>query len=332
MTIAEQEIIRQALDTLQTSKGLQAQPIPTEIIEQDGDMYVQLFNIQFYCIVKKTLTTANLIPLKEAAQVAKMPQLVITPYINPTLFNQAVENGLNVLDCAGNYHIQYSKGKTCIYLHEQGNKRQDTYTPMQIFKEAGLKVILYLLQDTTNINQPYRTIQQNTGVAIGTVKNVITELINRKFVLQTQKKRILKNHAKLLDLWVENYNLQKPKWLLGTMRFRSAEHRTQWAMLTLPEGMYWGGECAAYLIDHYLQPGTFNIYTDIPLMHLYKTGMVEQAQDGEISIYEKSWLIPTANQLAPYIVIYADLIGTGNSRCLEAAQRLLENELADFKQ
>ena len=32
------------------------------------------------------------------------------------------------------------------------------------------------------------------------------------------------------------------------------------------------------------------------------------------------------DQIAPKILIYADLMGTANSRCLEAAQRILNKE------
>ena len=37
------------------------------------------------------------------------------------------------------------------------------------------------------------------------------------------------------------------------------------------------------------------------------------------------------DRTVPAILIYADLMGSGNSRCLEAAQRILRNELKDFE-
>lgn len=201
-----------------------------------------------------------------------------------------------------------------------------------VFQDAGIKVIFYLLQDKNNINKAYREIQENTGVALGTVKNVIDELVTRNFILVTDKGRILKNRKALLDLWVENYNqVLKPKLLIGRMAFRTNEQRNKWKTMELPEGMYWGGESAANMIDNYLEPGAFDIYTDVPTAYLMKTGFVKQDTNGEIKVYQKFWQWETENHLAPLILIYADLMGSNNSRCLEAANRLMEYGLNDFE-
>ena len=115
------------------------------------------------------------------------------------------------------------------------------------------------------------------------------------------------------------------------MSFRANDQRMNWTALKLPEGMYWGGEVGANKIDGYLEPGVFDIYTDIPAANLLKTGMVMQNQNGEIRIYQKFWKWETDNQLVPLILIYADLIGSGNSRCLEMAERLWAYGLKDYK-
>ena len=134
------------------------------------------------------------------------------------------------------------------------------------------------------------------------------------------------------DLWVSNYNeVLKPKLLVGTMAFRTEENRSEWKNIALPKGMSWGGEPAANLTDGYLQPGLFDIYTEIPAAHLVRTGVVKQDANGEIHLYNKFWNWETDNRTVPAILIYADLMGSGNSRCLEAAQRILRNELKDFE-
>ena len=40
----------------------------------------------------------------------------------------------------------------------------------------------------------------------------------------------------------------------------------------LPEGICWGGECAAYQVNGYLTPQKFEIYTDVAWGNLMKTG------------------------------------------------------------
>jgi hypothetical protein len=220
------------------------------------------------------------------------------------------------------FHLT-NKGEKNVFANEKA---------YPVFQDAGIKVIFYLLQDKNNINKAYREIQENTGVALGTVKNVIDELVARNFILVTDKGRILKNRKALLDLWVENYNqVLKPKLLMGRLAFRTNEQRIKWLAMELPEGMYWGGESAANMIDNYLEPGAFDIYTDVPTAYLMKTGFVRQDANGEIKVYQKFWKWETENHLVPLILVYADLMGSGNSRCLETANRLIEYGLNDFE-
>lgn len=264
----------------------------------------------------------------------KQPVLLIAKYITPTVMDNLASNGINTLDCAGNCHIRYAKGNKIIFhLVNKGEKNTlMAEKPYPAFQEAGLKVIFYLLQEFTNVNKPYREIQKATGVSLGAIKNVFDVLVERNFILMTGSKRTLKNINALLNLWTENYNqVLKPKLLLSRMTFRTNEQRIKWLAMDLPDGMYWGGESGANMVDSYLEPGAFDIYTQIPAAHLLKKGFVRFDETGEIRIYKKFWNWETENHLVPPILTYADLIGSGNSRCIEMAERLLNNVLKDYK-
>ena len=65
--------------------------------------------------------------------------------------------------------------------------------------------------------------------------------------------------------------------------------------------------------------------------HLMKTGMVKMDERGEVYIYQKFWKSENTSTIVPALLIYADLMGSGNSRCIEAAKRILDNELSDYK-
>lgn len=340
MVLAEREILNLALEAL---RGKLALP-ETAVIQREDNPYksfdavVQIMNVDFLCEVKNTVTTATIgniaSRLKVLATTEKQPVLLIAKYITPTVMDDLASNGINTLDCAGNCHIRYEKGNKIIFhLTNKGEKNTlMTQKPYPAFQEAGLKVIFYLLQDIVNVNKPYREAQIATGVSLGSIKNVFNVLVERNFILPANGKRILKNKSALFNLWVENYNqVLKPKLLLGKMSFRTNDQRINWTELKLPKGMYWGGEGGANKINDYLEPGAFDIYTDIPVANLLKTGRVVQNENGEIRIYQKFWKWETDNQLVPLILIYADLMGSGNSRCLEMAERLLDYGLKDYK-
>lgn len=339
MTLQNQEILNKALGTLQENFYPMLKPSQKELTQNGPfDAIVKILSVDFLCEIKNNITKANLNlvieHILEQTENETTPILLVTRYINPPLFNELVNNNINILDCAGNCHIRHEKeGRMIFQLSNKGEKnpfmKEKNYP---IFQEAGIRVIFYFLQDDKNAARSYRDIQDITGVSLGTIKNVVNDLIERDYILVTKEGRFLKNKRKLLDQWVENYNqVLKPKLFLSRMTFRSDEQRKQWLTMVLPDGMYWGGESAAYMIDAYLNPGNFDIYTDTPSINLIKTGFVVPDDNGEIGIYQKFWNWETENQLAPLVLIYADLMGSGNSRCLEMARRLLENGLNNFK-
>ena len=340
MILIEREILNCALEALKEKFAL---PDNIVIHKENGaygnfDALVQIMNVDFLCEIKGNITATNINTIVNRLQkymaTEKRPVLLVAKYINPNMFDKLVGLGLNILDCAGNCRIRYMNGNIPVFhLTNKGEKNvfanEKAYP---VFQDAGIKVIFYILQAKNNVNKAYREIQEYTGVALGTVKNVIDELVARNFILVTDKGRILKNRKALLDLWVENYNqVLKPKLLMGRLAFRTNEQRIKWLAMELPEGMYWGGESAANMIDNYLEPGAFDIYTDVPTAYLMKTGFVKQDANGEIKVYQKFWKWETENHLVPLILVYADLMGSGNSRCLETANRLIEYGLNDFE-
>ena len=340
MLLIERETLNLAIEALKEKFAL---PDNVVIHKDDGaygnfDALVKIMNVDFLCEIKGNITATNINTIVNRLQkymaTEKRPVLLVAKYINPNMFDKLVELGLNILDCAGNCYIRYMNGNIPVFhLTNKGEKNVFANEKVYpIFQDAGIKVIFYLLQDKNNVNKAYREIQENTGVALGTVKNVIDELVARNFILVTDKGRILKNRKALLDLWIESYNqVLKPKLLMGRLAFRTNEQRIKWLAMELPEGMFWGGESAANIIDNYLEPGAFDIYTDVPTAYLMKTGFVKQDVNGEIKVYQKFWKWETEDHLAPLILVYADLMGSGNSRCLEAANRLIKYGLNDFE-
>lgn len=340
MTLREREILNTAFEALRNSMSL-----PDVSIVNDGknecdryDAIVRILNVEFLSDIKSSVTTATvgriIDQIKKNLQNDDRPWLLVAKYISPSVVELLSSNGINSLDCAGNCYIRYEKnGRLIFQLINKGEKNpyasQPTYP---LFQEAGLKVVFYLLQKKNNVGKPYREIQAATGVSLGAIKNVFSVMTERNYILNSGKERFLKNRRVLLDLWVDNYNLfLKPKLLMGRMAFRTSEHRTMWRSIELPDGMYWGGEAAANMIDDYLHPGSFDIYTDQPTAYLLKSGFVKMDANGEIKIYRKFWQWETEGRMVPLILIYADLMGSGNSRCVEEANRLMEYGLSDFE-
>ena len=94
--------------------------------------------------------------------------------------------------------------------------------------------------------------------------------------------------------------------------------------------IFFGGEPAAEKITNYLKPLEYTIYSNEELTNLGKELKLIPDNNGNVKIYNTCWLESLSkinNNLAPSLVVYADLMGTNNSRNIEAAKMILENEL-----
>lgn len=320
MNVKEYEIKNQALRQLEEYLGNRR-----NVSAADGDI-VSILGRQFICEVRENADKASfnhaVASLLEKMAHSGYPGLLISSAIPQELMMGAKADGIYTLDASGNCEISPDGGP---YLSIRGRKTDFKVKPAAMaFRTAGLKVLYYLLVAPENIRGSLRDIQARTGVSIGTVKHVIDALYPT-YCFDSKAGRNLKNMHRLLDFWTEGYNqLLKPRLLLSTLNFAGGQER-DWKDIILPEGMFWGGECGAFLLDGYLLPSSYELYTEIPSSALLKTGKVLPAQRGDIVVYEKFWRTP--QQGVHPVVLYADLMGTGDGRCREQAQRLLSHEL-----
>ncbi len=339
MLASKQETLDMALKALREKLSLPEEKVVCK--EGNGceaiDAVVQIMGVDFLCKTKNSVTTNSVWNIVKELEELKphecKPVLLVGAYISPNIVSLLATSGINTLDCVGNCHIRYAQGDKVVSLMNKGekNKRMEEKT-YSAFQYAGLKVIFYLLQDDGNVNKPYREIQKATGISLGAIKNIVENLVETKYILLSNKGRTLRNKSSLFRYWTTNYIYRlKPKLLLARMTFRTEELRRKWKTMALPEQMCWGGEGGAHIMDSYFEPATFDIYTDVPAAHLLKSGWVRQDAQGEISIYQKFWKWDADSQIAPAVLIYADLIAKENGRCNEMANRLLDNELKDFK-
>ncbi len=334
MNINSTYILEQSLNNFKlNSEGMDLRIDLQKVKDEtyDGVIYIQ--GVAFSYLIEQDVTSTNYGRIKRRLEQIEaggnMPILLIGGYISSSLYSDLKQGRINFMDSVGNCFISHiNKGGMILHISHSGIKSSyKTSVAYPLFREAGLKVIFYLLQSLERFSEPFRTIRDGSGVSIGTVKNVMDELASRGYILITQEKRVLVKGKQLLDDWAENYALVlKPKLLLQRFSFRSVEKREEWQSIRLPSNMWWGGECAAAKRQGYLIPENFMIYGETLPAQLMSTGAVLMG-DGEIALYKKFWV----EEGVPAVLVYADLMTSGRSRNIEAANKLLDNELPDFK-
>ena len=292
------------------------------------DSDISIGDVKLVGEVKSYVNNANfnqtLFRLQEIRQTSKLPIMLIVGDISPQNLMKFAEEGFNVLDHAGNCYINIPP----LYILITGQKLvKPKETVKKVFNDSAIKLIFYFLLDKSNIAKPYRKIVEETGFSIGTVKNVIEEMTLQHHIIKTPKGRVLMNWRKLLDDWQVAYNQTlKPKLFLKKMTLAKPERIKNWKDTKLPQDACWGGESGANLTDGYLIPEIHTIYTGGDSNEIIRTSRILPSSEGEILVYKKFWTGIEENHIAPKILIYADLMGTANSRCLDAAKRIMNDE------
>jgi hypothetical protein len=256
--------------------------------------------------------------------------LLVTDYVNPELAEMMRNQGIFYIDAAGNAFID----TTPLYIFVKGekpNKVMKTTPVKRLFKPGGLKLIFALLNNPGMEKTTYRDMAKAADIALGTVDFVITELKELGFLIDMAKKgRQLLKTEQLLRRWVEAYpeNL-KPK--LVQEKFRT-DARHWWKEIKPADfGILWGGEIAAVELTRYLKPERYTVYTDqLPGKLIYKFKF-QKDPNGNVEILTPFWNFQweLANKgIVPPLLIYADLLATGDARAIEAAGIIYDNYLA----
>ena len=297
------------------------------IPEIDGALNLDYngYKQKFYVDIKKELREFQLLKIFNLAE-EYAPFMVIAENLFPKIKDALVEHRIAYIEMNGNINIETEN----ILLKVEG-KRKKYLQPEKYgraFTKAGLKVILLFLTNENNINDTYREIAKNAGIAIGNIKLIHEGLIEQGYALKlNEKERKLTNKKELLQKWVTAYiEKLKPTIYIGNFRFNNPNGFLKWKDLNLEKTLtQWGGEGAGNIYTDYLHPEVLTLYTNEKKTDIIKEYRLLPDPDGNVIVYEKFWKDkqPFTNVVPP-IIAYADLLATGNRRCIETAQKIYE--------
>jgi hypothetical protein len=334
----ETELLELALEALRKNLPGQAEikavkPLRTPRLRADYLLRIvmQRKEIRYYAEVKANVTKAEKLLAMMRKGDLDHPLLLVTKYINTQLADELKQNGTEFLDTAGNTFLNQPP----LYIFVKGNKPDIVKTPppKRTFKPAGLKVIYAFLCNPGLENKTYREIAAETGVALGTVDWIMKELKELRFLLDMGKRGLrLLQKEKLLQRWVTAYPEQlRPKLILG--RFRGNHEWWRQKKLDFLKAQ-WGGEVAAAKLTQYLQPQIITIYTaPQDLDQLLIKNRLKRDQTGDVEILKRFWKLPEIwkyKDLVHPILIYADLLATGNERNIETAKMIYDQHIVQL--
>lgn len=321
------DIIYEAVANLEQNTGLK---IDVETGRKEYDAIIQIDGQTFYVEAKVNARKSNigLILSHFQEQNKNKKWLLIADYLAKDVAETLQHENYNYLDTAGNAYIKSGK----LFILVEGKKKESNEKKNQsyAFQEVGLKLLLLLISDSENLQLSYRALAEKTNISLGSVSNIFSGLQEGKFIMTSNRKRLLKNIETLLERWVISYNESiKPRIL--RKKYRLADENQNFLDVDPKEfGFVWGGESAAGLVTNYLKSSNYTIYYDGDLSVLAKNLKLIPDNNGNVEVYNTFWtedLKLKYQNTAPPLVVYADLMGTSSSRNIEAAKMILENGL-----
>ena len=335
----ETEILEKAIHVFRQTTGLNLVREGNAVMTPQGqrvDAMVRLvtpdINKQFAVEVKRLLNPNNL--GLAAEQMARLPEqgLMVAEYVNPNMAERLKQMNVLFLDTVGNTYLNIPP----IFIYTKGQKppaKTHQERPTRAFDQAGLKVIFAMLCMPELVNAPYRTIAGTTDVALGTVGWVLYDLKEQGHLLKMgQRGRRLVQKQRLLERWVTAYPERlRPKLMLGKY---AAPNKNWWEQAQIkPLQAYWGAEIAAARLTQYLKPEIATIYVRGLPAKLLATYQLRTDPTGNVEVLKAFWDPAcdwTDQEIVHPLLVYADLLATGDPRNLETAKRVYDDQVARF--
>ena len=334
----DQTLLLDVLHSLRASVGIIARSASAPqrqnaVPEQSALLHLGVTGYEqtFAALVKPRLTNEGLgHVVAEFKRPAALPRLLVTHYVTPPQTEKLRQANVQFVDAAGNAFLNQPP----LYVLVTGKRPPVSPMPnktTRAFTTTGVKVVFALLSCPSLLTAPYREIAATVGVSLGAVSQVLEDLKQTGYLLEHgAKERLWQRQAELMRRWSEAYAERlRPKLLLG--RFR-ADPPEWWKDVQLAElQACWGSEVAAAKLTKYLKPQIKTIYAPGKLPRLQAQFGFHPDRDGDIELLKKFWtfdVLPAHPDIAPALLVYADLLASGDERNLETAQLLYDRYLA----
>ena len=309
-------------------------------LEIDGVMRVGKGDAQITYAVeaKRNLTPATLeavtAQLRRVAEAAGHPGLLVTHSLTTSMTERLRALNQPFADTAGNAYLE-GPG---LLVYVTGRKLEGKPTmaaARRALTTAGLKVQFALICNPALADAPLRAIAAAADVALGGVGSVLADLQQAGHLLVQGKKRRLNATRRLLDEWAQDYARRlRPKTLLEIYTTPNFDAWESWQLD--PAQALWGGEPAARLLVQHLRPGVLTLYGEkVPARLMVEQRMTAASatltQPRRVELRRPFWgKLPGAESpgAVPPALVYADLLATGDSRCLETAEMIYDRCLA----
>lgn len=330
----KEDLFEKATKSLMATTGIRVERSKSKIINGEpanGELKIHapqtaveyLLNLQ----LQGNLTSATLGNLAVELTGQAEKTVLVTNYVTPEQAERLRQLDIPFFDAAGNAYFS----EPGLFVLITGKKvKEEKERPLRLFRPVSLKVLFLLLGYPEYMQKDYRTIAERVGVSLGAVSETFEDLRKNHYLLLPKKnERILTRTSELLKKWVEAYvNRVRIDSRFGRFRTDKVQGRW-WEDVKIKDfDAVWGGEIAAEKLTRHLKPEMVTIYADSPIPKFQSRFGLRRDVGGNIEIIKKFWQMLEEGETAHPLIVYADLVATGDERNLETARIIYEKEIA----
>ena len=334
---SEVDLIERALDALAETSGIRGRIQRRRRRLEEPDAIVRFGQRLFAVEAKRTVDRSATLSaaanrLEHYVSASDVDGgVLVSEYLSTVMIERCRLMGLNAVDASGNAFLRFDD--TLVVVSGRHPKARPS-APRLGWASAAVRVGLLVLSTPDVAERTYREISTAAGVALGSVGPVL-EWFERRGFLSDERHRV-RRHAELLSEWSVAYETRvRPR--LALQRFVSTESlpRSWWNKADVTPGC-WSGEAGAALALGDFRPELFTIYVNREdratlIRRLVRTHRLRADPTGTVEIVDRFWNFehPDRPDVAPWPLVYADLLRAGDPRTHELADRLRQEHLAN---
>lgn len=336
---ASGEILGSALRLLQERTGFPVKVQASRLLiaaDQTVDALIRVqigrLEIPLFVEVKDSVTSSNQISrFIPASKSFPGTWMLIAKYISPAICSLLRTAQIAYVDLTGNIHLPiiiYQRSEPA--PKDRPDSIQRTRYRPSIHTDSVTRLLLYFLSNPATLTYRQRHLAEVVGVSPAAINKVIGFLEEMDFLAQqSDGRKIIRRKSELIARWCTSYTDSfRPHQLRGRYRRVKRDPSRHWMKDMDIRGLQavWGGEPAGAILTRHLEPELFTIYFRGAIQDVLNRFRLTPAADGDIELLEAFWLpiLDYETILAPPLITYADLLGSGNERNRETAGILFE--------
>jgi hypothetical protein len=259
---------------------------------------------------------------------ADPPHLLVAPHIAADAAQALASDDIAFVDAAGNAYLTGPGLFVRLAGRTSPKGLPKPKSPPRLFAAKGMRVMFVLLTEPDYLGRPQREIATAAQVAVGTVAGVFDGLRGLGHLREGRTAHLVRKSDLMLQ-WVNTYIQRKP--YQSKVRFRAADP-DWWRNIDIKQyDACFGGDVAAAKLTGYLKPATCIVHAFGEDTKLKRDVRMRLDPQGDILFADAFWRYPANKRAdtAPPLLVYAELLATGDPRAIETAKLVYERFLIE---